>query len=292
MPVTMLDASTGSRHSNNNQETVMSSTSIYTPYFYIIRHIQSSKLYAGSRYAVGCNPAEFMQSNGYTTSSTIINSMIELEGLDAFETLRIDTNCDGLHPYDYETLFLQTNKCAQSPDWLNEHNNTGMAFGTQRFINQMLEKYGVDNPLKIPGMQQQIKQTNLEKYGVDCPLQSETVKEQTKQTLFERYGVDNASKSPEIKQKKKDKAQLKYGVDNISKSPEIKQKKIQTYLNKYGVDNPAKIPEVQEKKRKNNLAKYGYDNQSKIPFLCIIETKKSYAKNTLSKYFPELKQFY
>lgn len=54
----------------------MFSTNTYTqtiPYFYIIRHIESNKMYAGSRYAKNCHPSEFMTVNGYTTSSSEIN---------------------------------------------------------------------------------------------------------------------------------------------------------------------------------------------------------------------------
>jgi len=90
-----------------------------------------------------------MQPNGYKTSSTKILEIIEQEGVDIFEVLRIDTNLDGLSAYDYESLFLQTIDCANSHDWYNGHNNSGISFGTQEFENSMLEKYNVINPSQI-----------------------------------------------------------------------------------------------------------------------------------------------
>lgn len=107
----------------------MLSTNTYTeqtiPYFYIIRHIESGKMYAGSKWTKNCHPNSFMKSDGYTTSSPTINSIIEYEGLTSFEILRIDTNLDGVSAYDYETIFLKTNNCAKSLNWFNKHNNNG-----------------------------------------------------------------------------------------------------------------------------------------------------------------------
>ena len=136
----------------------MTSKNIYTPYFYIIRHKETNIKYAGSKWAKGCHPDEFMQPNGYTTSSNIINSIIEQDGLDSFEILRIDTNCDGLQPHDYETLFLETIDCASSPDWYNGHNNKLSGFGTLAFIKSMQHKYNVDNP----GQLEYVKKINSE----------------------------------------------------------------------------------------------------------------------------------
>jgi hypothetical protein len=153
----------------------MSSKYIYPctiPYFYIIQHKESKKLYVGARWAKSCKPDEFMQPTGYTTSSPTINSIIDQEGLDSFEILRIDTNLDGISAYDYETLFLQCLDCASSPDWYNGHNNDNKcpAFGTKQFKQLMLNKYGnefFNNPIKN-------KETCLKKYGVDSYKKTES----------------------------------------------------------------------------------------------------------------------
>ena len=56
------------------------------PYFYIIRHKHSKKLYAGCRYGKNCHPDELLVS--YFTSSTKIKRIIESEQKMNFEIIR------------------------------------------------------------------------------------------------------------------------------------------------------------------------------------------------------------
>lgn len=137
------------------------------PFFYIIRHKLSGKLYAGSKYGKDSNPNTFLTQNGYTTSSEEINKIISEEGLSSFEILRIDTFCDNLHPYDYETLFLKSNKCANSKNWFNKHNNTRTSFESTEFKNFMIDKYGVEHCMFLEQTKEKIKKTSLQKYGVE-----------------------------------------------------------------------------------------------------------------------------
>lgn len=239
----------------------MSSTITYTkqtiPYFYIIRHIASEKLYAGSRWAKGCNPLEFMQLEGYTTSSSTINFIIESEGLNSFEILRIDTNCDGFHVYDYETSFLQCNDCAASPNWLNGHNNKGITFGTEQFIKSMLLKYDDE----YFNNREKMKLTKLKNHGNE----NYTNREKAEQTNFKNTGYKSALQNPKSREKGKETVLLKYGDVN--------------YRNL-------------EKAKNTMLLNYGVDHSSKIKFLCIIESKKEYSKQIISRDYPEFKQYY
>ena len=187
----------------------MTSMSIYnTPYFYIIQHKETKMLYAGSRFAKGCHPDEFMKVYGYTTSSSIINLIIENYNIDVFDVIRVDTYCDNIHPYDYESIFLQTMDCASSAEWYNTHNNSGEcpAYGTTQFKKLMLLKYGNENYNNIG----QNKITCLERYGVDHPnkRQSERPRMSDQATelnkrkdmverLAERNRINNPSKFPE-----------------------------------------------------------------------------------------------
>lgn len=152
----------------------MTSKSIYQPYFYIIQHKLTKIMYAGSRYAKGCHPDEFMQPNGYTTSSSIINQIIEQEGLDSFEVLRIDTNLDGISTYQYESEFLKVNRCSLSDNWYNLHDNSDIcpAYGTVEFKNLMIKKYGKATYNNM----EKNRSTCLEKYGVDHPNKRESEK--------------------------------------------------------------------------------------------------------------------
>ncbi len=116
-----------------------------TPYFYILRHTFSGRLYAGSRYAKDCDPTELLQKDGYNTSSKIVHNLIERDGTGSFEIIRIDTYCDNLHPHDYETLFLQSIDAANNDVWLNCHNNVLSGWNTNTIKKAMLLKYGVEN---------------------------------------------------------------------------------------------------------------------------------------------------
>ncbi len=302
----------------------MLSTNTYTeqnttPYFYIIQHKITKKMYAGSRWKIGCNPEEFMKPNGYQTSSPIIKSIIKEEGLDIFDIIRIDTNCDAISVYDYESLFLQTLNCAKSDDWYNAHNNTsnivytleikdkiiatnlkkyGYNYHTQskegkyKIAQSNLKKYGVENVFQSEQIKEKSKQTNLEKYGYEFTLQVPSIKEKSKISCMEIYGFANVFQSPIIQEKQHETNLKKYGVENVFQSEQIKEKSKQTNLKKYGVENVFQSEQIKEEIKKNLLEKYGVDHISKLPFLSIIENKKTYAKNSISRHFPEFKKYY
>ena len=119
------------------------------PYFYIIRHKHSGIRYAGSRWAVGCDPSELLQEGGYNTSSKIVNDIISKEGSDVFV---IDTLITLDDPYEYETRFLKENKCASSVEWYNLHDNSSLPppYGSKEYKNLLKQKYGVEHNTHIP----------------------------------------------------------------------------------------------------------------------------------------------
>jgi hypothetical protein len=297
----------------------MTSKTIYLPYFYIIRHKSTGKMYAGAKWAKGCHPDELMQVDGYTTSSPTINQIIEQEGLDSFEVLTIDTNLDGLSAYEYESLFLQTINCADSDDWYNGHNNSGMAFGLPRFYEKSREtlmyRYGVIHPSQIHDFRDKVKSTCASLYGNE----NYNNIEQNKETCFERYGdwainvsrnkfcndngVDNVSQLPGISKKVADTKEERYGTSTYNNREQCRS----TCLERYGVENynnpqmskQTKLEKYgdsnytnREQAKNTMLSNIGYDNVSKVPFLSIIETRKTYAKNIISRRFPELKKYY
>ncbi len=183
----------------------MSSTNTYieqnsTPYFYIIQHKITKKMYAGSRWKIGCNPEEFMKPNGYQTSSPIIKSIIKEEGLDIFEILRIDTNCDGIHVYYYESTFLQTIDCAKSDDWYNGHNNT-------------------NHKIQTPEIKLKIKTTRFNNNNGKYKSPQEL--EKTKHTCIEKYTVENCMQNPEIYKTWQNSIITSYGVSHTSKISKI-----------------------------------------------------------------------
>jgi len=293
----------------------MTSKILHQPYFYIIRHITSNKMYAGSRWAKGCNPSEFMVLDGYTTSSKIINEIIQQEGLDSFEILRIDTYCDGVHVNKYEQTFLETNNCALSNIWFNKHNGLGLA--DWLFVNDIVnamqlpecvfksnktktKKYGNENYNNSEKATLSRISTLLEKYGVDNIMKVSTIcsKSLSNRNIsnFEKYGVSNTSSLPNVKKKISETTisnnQQKYGVNGYFETEEFSIKSKKTLQKKYGVSHNSQIPSVKESKKQHMLDTYGVENQGQIPFLTIIQTKRTYSKASISRHFPYFKQYY
>ena len=169
------------------------------PYFYIIEHMPSGKLYGGSRWVKGCNPDEFMVEGGYHTSSYIVNELITEDGVDSFKIILILTDFGyGMTAYEYETVFLQSNDIANNENWLNKHNNDGYfnsSFGSEEFKNKMLMLYSVDNPMKIEKIKESHKTTLLKNYNVINPSQSLIIRDRIKLTLLRKTGVDHPSKT-------------------------------------------------------------------------------------------------
>jgi hypothetical protein len=123
---------------NNIEETFMT-----TPYFYIIKHKQSGLSYVGSRWAKGCNPNEFLKRDGYNTSSKIIHKLLK-ENSDCFEIISIIA--DIVNVKEFETKFIEDNKCVTSELWLNGHDNkTTFSHDDPKFKAIMIKLYGVDH---------------------------------------------------------------------------------------------------------------------------------------------------
>lgn len=250
----------------------MPSKNIYIPYFYIIKHKETGKRYAGSRWAANCHPGEFMQQNGYTTSSATINSIIEEQGLDSFEIIDIITLDEIAIPFGttsihaYETWFLVTNDCAKSNDWYNTHNNLGMAFGTEAFIvrakQSFLDVYGVDNPFKAEKIKETIKRTNNENLGVDYPMQSDVIKEKSKNSCLKKYGYEFTGQIPEIREKQTKTRVLKNNGKYFSEKTILAREK--TCVEKYGVKNVMQLPDTIIKSKKSRLEKYNDENYNNL----------------------------
>lgn len=115
------------------------------PYFYIIQHIPTGKLYAGSKWSSNSYPDNFMQPGGYHTSSKRVKSLIKIDGLESFKIIQLmPEDCCGIDVYTYESRFLQNYNVAQRPNWLNCHNNEyvvpGQARGMSWWNNGEIER--------------------------------------------------------------------------------------------------------------------------------------------------------
>lgn len=237
----------------------MSTEYIYIPYFYIIQDTRNNKYYAGSKYGKDANPENFMQFRGYTTSSTMINKIIEDLTSDVFIIRKIKTFITGDCAYNYETKFLQKVDARNNPKFYNGHNNDCLlpAYGSEKHKIFMLEKYGVENAFQIPEIKEKIKQTNIEKYGFPYSKMSEKVKETERYNNLEKYGFESILQIPEIREKIKQTNIEKYGVPFPLQNKEVRAKVTSTNLLKYGSKAPAGSPLVMDKMKSTNLLKYG-----------------------------------
>lgn len=68
--------------------------------------------------------------------------------------------------------------------------------GKELFVkDKLIEKYGVDHPMKCKEILERRNETTIARYGSSCSATSQKVKDKSIQTCMERYGVDNYAKS-------------------------------------------------------------------------------------------------
>lgn len=136
-----------------------------------------------------------------------------------------------------------------------------------------IEKYGVDNPLKVEKFKQKVKDTILEKYDGQHYMNTKEVQDKFKSTMKERHGVEYAQQNKEIRQKSLDtwfahtdeyrnKVNLNRKINNIKtkeEQAEIEKKKNITRIEKYGsLMNYHNM--IQEKIRETSMERYGVDH--------------------------------
>lgn len=165
----------------------MSAKSIYIPFFYIIQHDISGKMYAGSRTSAygDANPNQLLVT--YFTSSMVVKQMIKNK--EGFSVVEIKTFDSKQETYDYEIRFLQENNCAESEQWLNMHDGVNLTpFGSEKYLNALRLKYGdptIMNSMHVPGTIQKVSE-NL-KGGINCWDEFEQI---TKRVSTEGYRSD------------------------------------------------------------------------------------------------------
>jgi hypothetical protein len=107
----MLNRRYSSQQLNNNMK----------PYTYLIKFKPTGQLYYGSRFKnvrLGLTPEEDLMLH-YTTSSNIINNLINEHGLDAFEWEVRRTFSTPEQAADWETRVLKRCKVLENKKWLN-----------------------------------------------------------------------------------------------------------------------------------------------------------------------------
>ena len=91
------------------------------PYFYIIRHKHSGRLYAGSKWAKrSCNSNNLMNEDGYCTSSKYVWKLIKDCGLASFEIDRIRHFNSSAEALKYEIKFLRKVNAITNTKFINK----------------------------------------------------------------------------------------------------------------------------------------------------------------------------
>lgn len=237
----------------------------HVPYFYIIQHIPSGKLYGGAKWEEGCNPTTFMIVGGYTTSSDAVNDLILADGLESFKTRLMVTNFGfGMSSYEYETVFLQTNDIANDDNWFNKHNNDYvLLYQSPEYKKNMINKYGVEHPMKSKEIKNRGIETNLKIRGVENPFQCEIIKSGIKHNNLNTYGVEYFVQTEEFKNKSEATSIKKRGVKNSMQDKKVIEYRKIKHLQSYGVEHQSQRKECRDKFTATCIDNFGVDHPAK-----------------------------
>lgn len=248
---------TNSKHSINNQETIMSSTTIYTPFTYCITFLPTGQRYYGVRYAKGCHPSQLWTT--YFTSSKIISNLIEEYSKDSFAVEVRKTFTNRNSALNWETKFLTKINAANHPEWLNGHNgdlkwnNVGGYKLTKKTLSNMRKPKSESHKQNMRTPKSNERKLSertkcFEKTGYYSNFDNPDIIQKCKDSYFQNTGYTHNSKNPETIQKRSDSYFEKTGYTNPSKNPEVLAHQYDSYLDKTGYTHPSLNPEVQERK--------------------------------------------
>lgn len=163
-------------------------------------------------------------------------------------------------------------------------------------IDNSIEKYGVDHPMKLQKIRDKTISGVRNKYGDEysCSFEIPEVKAKSRTTKQQRYGDEYYNNND----KKIETYRKNWGSDHHMSSVSGKENFLAKLQEKYGSEyiNTFQIPEFKEKAKKaslkTNIEKYGVDNVSKLHYFCNECSKggvglgnyKRYHKNHIDSY--------
>lgn len=126
-----------------------------------------------------------------------------------------------------------------------------------------LEKYGVDNPMKVESIKEKTRATNIEKYGVDNPNKNSEVLNKRAKTNIERYGHISSLGNKTIQEKARERCLEIYGdiypLRSDKKDVLLKKRK-KTNIEKYGTEEITNSQYFKEKVSERCQKLYGTDS--------------------------------
>nr|WNL50367.1 endonuclease [Marseillevirus sp.] len=175
----------------------------------------------------------------------------------------------------------------------------------EKIVDNWKNKWGYDNPLSVPEIQEKCKEGMVRNHGVEYTTQSVELKEKIKESNKKKFGFDNPMKCEDVKKKyketvskrtedeKKNTKEKKFatnlkrhGHKDVMKNPEIAQKhkesiierdsdpikmkersesRSKTCMEKYNAPNPMMDENVKKKGRETYMSRTGYDHPSHNP---------------------------
>jgi predicted nucleic acid-binding Zn ribbon protein len=119
----------------------------------------------------------------------------------------------------------------------------------EKYKDTMIERYGVDNVRKIPGMGDRIKNTMLEKYGAlvsdksreSARSRASDLNKRGRETLKAKYGVDNPGQLPDHGDKVKATMFEHFGVQHYTMTDEYQESLAQKRIDRFGSMCPNSI---------------------------------------------------
>lgn len=147
------------------------------------------------------------------------------------------------------------------------------------------KKYGCENPMQSPIVQEKRKRLFYEKHGVEHQSQLSEVKEKRKQTNLQRFSVTTNLLCEDTKNKIKETNLRLFGAEHNSQSQEIKEKKKLTNLKNCGFEYNFNAVDFKEKSKISCLEKYDveYTAQAKLVRDKQIETRHINQINKISE---------
>jgi hypothetical protein len=136
----------------------------------------------------------------------------------------------------------------------------------ERCEKTCMERYGVKNPMDIPGMKERIKKVFMDKYnGATNSMEVPGVREKINKTNMDRYGVPWTQMNKEIKNKRENTCMERYGVKNPGGLPSVLDKIKDVNMKKYGVPWCQMNPEINAKTRNTMIERYGIEFAYQFP---------------------------
>lgn len=132
--------------------------------------------------------------------------------------------------------------------------------GVQKQKQTLLDRYGVDNPMKLRSVYEKARETSKARYGHEWAVSSDAVQSKIANTNQLKYGCVRPCGSPVVREKMLITMRLRYGVDNPGQVSEFREKARRTCEAKFGMKEPLAVDEVREKIIKTNLQRYGCES--------------------------------